>query len=458
MPETGSPASANRSVRPVEIIAYLISPIHLIDALGAAKALHGDRPLRVSVWVHWPYAELAQVEQLLGVIATMSSRMPEVVSAQPITTEMLSGVMGRPDAAVAASELRVRLGSESFDEIYYSHDVVGEFFWALAEAYPGARRICFGDGLGIVYQRKYHLEVSYPPVDENGEPLPPRLDDEDDHVPPAAIEPVAPPVVKPSGIARLLKWFSGANATDAAPVAPPGVVPEPPSAPFGTTAVKPHIAGLILPVDQSGRFLRGVELRTVPKGVVLDLIDQAAAGCTDFLAHTEAILADCGDRPKFLLITENNAEGECITFEREIEMYCSIVRERAPAGSAIILKSHPGETLPRNEALTAELQNDYAVFRIDPGFKRYPIELAKRLLHESQPICMSYPTLSLKYLYDIDVMQPMDDAFIERWFPKRFWPAYKNSLLLYDEPLKRLKDWDGRSLLWQGNDAQATAG
>ncbi len=87
---------------------------------------------------------------------------------------------------------------------------------------------------------------------------------------------------------------------------------------------------------------------------------------------------------------------------------------------------------------------------IDPRFKRYPIELAVRLVRECTVICMSYPRLSLKYLYDIDVIQPMDEAFIERWFPPRFWHSSKNSVALYEKPLERLSVWDGHNVLWSG--------
>ena len=67
---------------------------------------------------------------------------------------------------------------------------------------------------------------------------------------------------------------------------------------------------------------------------------------------------------------------------------------------------------------------------------------------------MSYPVLSLKYLYDIDVIQPMDSEFIEKWFPKWTWASYKNSLSLYSEPLKRLSSWDGMSILWSGHSSK----
>ena len=64
---------------------------------------------------------------------------------------------------------------------------------------------------------------------------------------------------------------------------------------------------------------------------------------------------------------------------------------------------------------------------------------------------MASPVLSLKYLYDLDVIQPMDDSFIEKWFPEWTWTFCKNALSLNMEPLKRLPHWGYSSILYSGN-------
>jgi hypothetical protein len=65
-------------------------------------------------------------------------------------------------------------------------------------------------------------------------------------------------------------------------------------------------------------------------------------------------------------------------------------------------------------------------------------------------ICMSSPILSLKYLYNIDVINPMNDVFIEKWFPEYMWNSYKNAMKIYMEPLKRLEFWNGKEILYSG--------
>jgi hypothetical protein len=227
--------------------------------------------------------------------------------------------------------------------------------------------------------------------------------------------------------------------------------------PFGLSGVRPHAAALILPIDQSGEFLRHVRLQVIPRDQVLRVLEEISAGCVSLQAHVQDLVEQTGRRSRrvFLLMTENNAEGNFMPFDREVEMYCSVVQSHCPAGSVVVLKSHPGEVLPRNEAIRARLSDTYEIVEFSAVLKRYPIELAGDLVRHCVLICMSYPTLSLRYLFGLDVIQPMDEAFIERWFPEPYWGSYKNALALYNEPLRRLSSWDGRSVLWRGT-AEAT--
>ena len=131
-------------------------------------------------------------------------------------------------------------------------------------------------------------------------------------------------------------------------------------------------------------------------------------------------------------------------------MYCSMIKENLASNGVVFLKSHPGETLPRNERIKEKLGNSYEVIELDKKFKRYPIELWRQLVIECKIVCISYPVLSLKYIYNKDVVFSMTDNFIEKWFPEWIWASYKNSASLYMEPLKNLAGWDGKSVLWSG--------
>ncbi len=411
----------------MQILAYLISPLHCIAAVAAARAIGGEGQVRITCAVHWPGADAARAGELGDIIGRMTADMPEVASVRIVTSDALTAIVGRADVDAAAAELRDLCGGAAFDAIFYSHDVVGEFYRALAAAYPQARRVCYGDGLGIVYEREHHL--SFLTRKASGQPA-------------------EGGTRRAATLRRLARRLFGRRTSEDGPAAQETPVGD--DRGFGRAPAQPHAAALILPVDQSGRFLGDMPLTVVPREIARAVVDRAAASCTALRDHVEDLLAACGDRRRYLLLTENSAEGGFMTFVRDVEMYCATIRAACPAGSAVILKSHPGETLPRNEAIRERLGQDYTLVAFDPRFKRYPIELAPRLVGACTPICMSYPALSLKYLYDVDVIQPMDDAFIERWYPERVWDSYKNAITLYERPLARLPGWDGRSLLWSG--------
>ena len=92
-------------------------------------------------------------------------------------------------------------------------------------------------------------------------------------------------------------------------------------------------------------------------------------------------------------------------------MYCWIVRQYCEPGSVIYLKAHPGETLPRNAAIMAQISGEFEIVEVDPRIQAISDQFASRLVNGCVPICMSYPTVSLKYLYGRDVVQPCDDAW-----------------------------------------------
>jgi hypothetical protein len=91
------------------------------------------------------------------------------------------------------------------------------------------------------------------------------------------------------------------------------------------------------------------------------------------------------------------------------------------------------------------------VIDVGGAFRRYPIELWPDLVTASTVISTMYPALSLKYLYGVEVIQPMDAAFIERWMPPSMWASFKNAVTLNMIPLQRLPGWDGASVLYSGN-------
>ena len=388
------------------IIIYVISPIHVISSLSAVKSRHGDEPISISIIVHWPGVASQIAEELGRVVKNITRNFSLIESINVVPQSDLDKILSLPDPGKSIDNLKGIVGNIDVHEIYYAHDVVGRLYQAFCAAYPKARRICFGDGMGNVYEKEVHLSYLFPQEEKQ--------------------------ISAGNRIKEKIRQILCPNNH-------PGT---------SDKSYRPHEAALILPVDQSGHFLKNIPLTIPQKDTVLDLLNKCVISADDLQGYIKDLMNKFRGRNKYLLLTDNFAEGNFIDFDREIEMWRWIIETHCKPGGVVFIKSHPGETLPRNENIKECLKEKYEVYELKEEFKRYPIEFWKELLQSSTVICMSYPVLSLKYLYNINVIQPMDDAFVERWFPEWTWRSYKNSIELYMVPHKRLDAWDGKSLLY----------
>ncbi|MGP0091092.1 MAG: hypothetical protein ACLPKB_14200 [Xanthobacteraceae bacterium] len=368
------------------VVGFVHAPINALAFIAAVRTLYPEGVDRVIIAVNWPVPSGQEqvVTELDSVVQKITAHFPERIT--------VFSIVNADHAASDEALLRKACGTSAAAEIFYPHDCSSAIYSALCRAFPEARRTCFGDALGIVYEKHVRLALASVKVrPDNRHP--------------------------------------------------------------------PDRAALILPVDHSGQFLRNVPLTVCAKELVQDIFLQSASGCSGLGNYIQSLLQHYASRRKYLLITENHAEAGVISLEREIAMYRASVLQHCTPGSVVFLKSHPGETLPRNRMLIEALSPDFEPVELDPEFKRYPIELWRELVRNATSICMSYPTLSLKYIFDIDVVQPMDDKFIETWFPRRSWKTYKSAMELYREPLLRLSSWDQKSVLWAADPSanQATS-
>jgi len=370
-------------------LVYCISPTHLLSSISAVKTLHRNENIHVDILVHHPYVS-ANITSQIGLVIKDMSRLFKFIKKIIVISE---NKFSRNTDNL--KELGFR---KSYDEIYYYVDFIGKPK-LLFEKYPSAQKICYGDAFGIVYEEKVHLSF----LNQKKIPLVDKV------------------------IAKIRHERSFVTEY--------------------SETIEPDLAVLILPVDQSGNFLKNVALTIVSKKKLIETIDQCIYATSKLQKYLKTTLNNYQDRNKTLLLTENYAEGNFIDFDKEIEMWCSIVRENCKKGEIIFIKPHPGETLERFTIIKRKLK-DYKVVLLDKEFHRYPIEIFKELVLNCDVICMSYPMLSLKYLYNLDVINPMNKKFIRRWFPRWTWASYENSISLYMEPLKKLATWDGKSILW----------
>lgn len=402
------------------VLLYAMSPTHVISSITAIGTLHPKEAPVATLFVHWPGQSRKVIDEIGKTIAEISKPFSFIDQMITMSSDEKSELVNGRSLDAAILDLRHLIGSD-YREVYYAHDIDGGMFNLLCAAYPKAKRICFGDAFGNVYEKQVQLGLLHPEVYDSA----------------------SRDGIKNRAAGKILRMLQTLRPRRKSRMTVHDLE---------TTQFAPHVAALALPVDQSGHFLRNVRLVVAPRETLLETLEKCASGAGGLEHYVDEVLRRHDGKEKYILLTENHSEGDFVEFGTEIEMYCSVVKQHCEAGSLVLLKSHPGESLPRNEAIKEKLSEAFDVEELDPRFKRYPIELWRQLITESKVICMSYPVLSLKYLYGMDVIQPMDDAFIEKWFPRWTWAAYKNAATLYMEPLKKLDGWDGKGVLWAGNE------
>ena len=302
---------------PKQIAVCAISPIHFISAIGVCRSLHGINKASIDLLVHWPGIDDRSFDAVFKIFLKLSAAADEVrriVAFNQASVNELCNFSSDHQLVEAVQSMTQTL---HYDEIYYPHDVVGDLYPVLTRSYPDARRVCIGDGLGNVYERKVHL--SYLGLNPETDPM------------------------------------------------------------FGFHA--PDMAALFLPVDQSGNFLKKVPLLVCPKRILEEVIEQCIAATYELQDYIQIILNAYQGRPKILLLTENNAEGGFIDFDREVEMYAEMILPLIEKNSVVLIKPHPGETLPRSRRIQEILKSKAETVELHEKFNRYPIELCIKLMY-----------------------------------------------------------------------------
>lgn len=381
----------------VAALVHLYSPPYLISALAALASLHPGTRVSATVVVQLPDASGATMLEMADVVRELAEGHPAV--------ERVVGFRDSELAGLGGAQLRARLGA-GYDEFLYSHDSTGQICRRLAEAYPAARKVCIGDGFGMIYPADFIAGYHQP---------------------------------------RSLRAIAGSLTRALA--ARLGLRRE-------LEALQPDVAALALPVDPSGEGLRGFELVCVAQAdfrAAVRHCHDRARGLRDYMAAT---LERYASRRRYLLLTETYAEAGHVRAVREAAMYADMVRAHCEPGSVVLVKAHPLEAAGKCAALQAALGAGWELVETEPRLRRYPVEIWDELVHGCTVISSAYPVLSLKYVHGIDVVQPMDESFIRRWIEPAHQAWTRDGLRLYMEPLARLAHWDGRSVLWSGGAAR----
>lgn len=380
--------AADQGARRALLLVY--GPGNLIMGLAAHRALLAKTAL--DVLLCGPSAVTDPV------LRRMAGACPGVASIFSLSWERLAAMapFAGPQALflprswlarLAGGRLRRALRGRHYDTVLYPHDVVGQAVGLARAAWPEAKLLWLGDCFGLFVEKNIHLGLFGVSV---------------------------------------------------------------PTHPF-LPGADPDRAVASLPTDQTGQLLDRLPLTVVSRHDLLETIQQVAGAFPELPAYLGDLWRGQADRPEALLMTENHAETGSIGLEQEIAMYADLLRSLTREGSVVYVKGHPGESLPRHERLAAALAGRCRIVSLVEPFRSLPVEFMPELVLRCDPcISLSYPSLSLKYLYGKDVLNPGDRPFVERWFEPRMWASYENAYHLYEEPRRALKAWDGHSVLWSG--------
>jgi hypothetical protein len=378
-------------------LLYLLTPIGFTAAMSAVYSLalrDSEDDLRVTCFLYTPVVDQARGEEIMAILSTFSQGFPAVETMLHVSGRQKEAFFAHEALEQGIRDLKRFIGRDIFTEIYYSHDITGgEMIRLLCLAYPEARCICYGDGLGIVKNRELHLSLLHVHSGET--------------------------------IKTAQGWELGPFKTDT--------------------------AALVLPIDQAGDFFEQVPLHVCEQEIVSDVL----ARCIDAAGELQRYLRELVERYArgniYLLLTENMAEARYLGFDRDIDMYSTMVRQYVPSGSVVLVKGHPLEALPRGEGIQRKLKGEYDIVPLAKTYQRYPIETWKELLQRtSRIVCLTFPAISLRYLYGIEVVQPMDEVFIETWFDRWTWDSFKEFRRRLVTTLANLESWDRKSALYRG--------
>jgi hypothetical protein len=296
-------------------------------------------------------------------------------------------------------EIVSAIGEASFDEIFIARDFVGAGSALILNAYPDATRIIYGDGLGLVgYESDFFHR----------------------------------------GIWSLTAMRSNFRAFCRRAVL------------GGPKRFKFDAAVLTIPIDWSGSYLWEMPLLVPDRVYSISVLKECIDRLPDLQSYCTGLVEESHDPHLFLLSTLSGAG--LMSVKNEIDLYVEIVRQAAPTGSTIFLKTHPRCQEHILASVLKELEPEYRVKVIDdPQFSRIPIELWVPLVTKCRIVTvLSSSCILLSYFYGKETVFSLNESNIGRRFSPE-WISYVTKLSTINRESSRgLKEWDGKSPLWRG--------
>lgn len=299
--------------------------------------------------------------------------------------------------------LAKKIGQFKVTDFYFAHDISGDFWnQTLMHCFPTARRLCFGDALGLVYSREYINSHMF------------------------SFEPYARTLILNS-LSRIKRHW---------------MLPRKKRQLFAQQAL------LALPCDPGNDVLKQCELSIIDQQTLKHSVELMANSIPDYKAYS--IEKSSEDSGCTLLLLSNFTESKLTTLENEILLYKSILNTHVDKGSRVVVKPHPACNHLIFNSIKQNLQQDYCIEVMDDNYRVLPIELAETLIRTCRILSVSYSSISIPFIYDKPVKHVLTNELIHRYFNKDRIKWLLESNTLYIHLAATLPDWDKKSVLAAG--------
>lgn len=289
------------------------------------------------------------------------------------------------------------IGYEKINEIFFPHNLVGNFIGFCLDAYPNSEAITFGDGYGFIFDL----------LSENQK--------------------------KDTFFEDRIK-----TNTWLFPIITRGIKKK----------CKKRKVVALLPINWGGNQREIFDLYIIPKYFALDVINgfltnykRVSDSCQQFLLNIDA--------PRYLLLLSNFSDNNYISFENELEFYLETVRTCVPMNASIIIKPHPFSKKEAIGELKRKLEKYYQIYFLPSDLKKYPIEILRDIIEKSEIIGFSSSIVSLNYLHEKEVIFPINYHTIEFYFAENNILKVKTMFDTYRNILDKLKTWDHKSIIYE---------
>lgn len=363
MPDSSAP---DQPPRPAALL--LVSfPHHLLHALSALRherRLRGvaeDAPATLLLWSYRPahHATSSPVRKLIEHALQAFPWVRLHVPSRRARTLHLSPYRRLTDRV---KWFRRHLGGTAYETCFYSHDASADHTaQALMQAFPDARRICYGDPPGFLYPARDAAEAS--------------------HFPRSRL--------------KQLFWKSRMR---------------------GMQQLL-HADQAIIAVDFGSPQTAARELHVLPRELLVDTLYRIKSGLDAFAPQASAWVAAHanGPEPAHLLLLSNFSDSGMARRQDEIALYTAICATHVPPGALLYLKPHIGSRSEFVQRLLARLSG-WQVEVLPPAALQLPIEFMPELLASCRVLSVSSSSALVAYLFGCNIAHALTDELIRRHF------------------------------------------